>query len=118
GAPEGAAGPWMQSCIMSAIDTEEDAMTTSPNTAPRLMRAAWYERKGPAREVLQVGQLALPEPGAGEVRVRVHVSGINPSDTKGRGVWAGNTTMLFPRIVPHQDGAGAIDAVGVDVPPS
>jgi NADPH2:quinone reductase len=82
------------------------------------MRAAWYERKGPAREVLQVGQLALPEPGAGEVRVRVHVSGVNPSDTKGRGVWAGNTTMSFPRIVPHQDGAGVIDAVGADVPPS
>jgi NADPH:quinone reductase len=93
-------------------------MTTSPHAGPRLMRAAWYERKGPAREVLQVGQLARPEPGPGEVRVRVHVSGINPSDTKGRGVWAGNTTMLFPRIVPHQDGAGAIDAVGTDVPPA
>jgi NADPH2:quinone reductase len=90
----------------------------STSDSQRLMHAAWYERKGPAREVLQVGQLAVPEPGPGEVRVHVHVSGVNPSDTKGRGGWGGNTTMLYPRIVPHQDGAGVIDAVGADVPPS
>jgi len=82
------------------------------------MHAAWYERKGAAREVLQIGQMAQPEPGLGEVRVRVAVSGINPSDTKNRGGWLGQSAMPFPRIVPHQDGAGEIDAVGADVPAS
>jgi len=79
------------------------------------MRAAWYERKGPAREVLQLGELPTPEPGPGEVRVRVHVSGVNPSDTKNRAGWQGNLAMPFPRIIPHQDGAGVIDAVGEGV---
>jgi NADPH2:quinone reductase len=82
------------------------------------MRAAWYERKGAARDVLQVGELPIPEPGPGEVRVKVTVSGINPSDTKGRGTWRGQTEMPFPRIIPHQDGSGVIDAVGADVPAS
>jgi len=82
------------------------------------MRAAWYERKGAAREVLQIGELPIPEPGPGEVRVRVAVSGVNPSDTKGRGIWRGQTEMPYPRIIPHQDGAGVIDAVGADIPDS
>src|SRR5262245_21403278 len=79
------------------------------------MRAAWYERKGAAREVLQVSEMPIPEPGPGEVRVRVAVSGINPSDTKGRGIWRGQTEMPYPRIIPHQDGSGVIDAVGAQV---
>ena len=84
--------------------------------SPRLMRAAWYERKGTAREVLEVGQLPIPEPGLGEVRVHVAVSGINPSDTKARGgAGIGPKAMPFPRVVPHQDGAGVIDAVGADM---
>lgn len=87
-------------------------------TRTQQMRAAWYERKGAAREVLQVGVLPIPEPGPGEVRVRIAVSGINPSDTKGRTGWRGQTEMPFPRIIPHQDGAGVIDAVGADVPAS
>ena len=41
--------------------------------------AAWYERPGQAADVLQVGETADPEPGPGEVRVRVAVSGINPT---------------------------------------
>ncbi len=77
------------------------------------MRAAWYERQGPPREVLQVGEVPLPEPGPGEVRVRVHVSAVNPSDTKNRGGWSG--PLAFPRVIPHQDGAGTIDAVGPGV---
>jgi len=75
------------------------------------MRAAWYDRPGPAAEVLQVGEMPEPEPGPGEVRVRVALSGVNPGDTKKRGDWLGNP-MPFPRIVPHGDGAGVIDAVG------
>jgi NADPH2:quinone reductase len=80
------------------------------------VKAAWYERKGPAREVLQVGTLPDPEAGPGQVRVRVHSSAVNPSDTKGRSGFGGNLAMPFPKIVPHQDGAGIIDAVGPGVP--
>src|SRR3954452_19306676 len=78
------------------------------------MRAAWYERPGRAAEVLQVGETADPEPSAGEVRVRLALSGVNPGDTKKRGDWLGNR-MPFPRVVPHSDGAGVIDAVGEGV---
>lgn len=77
------------------------------------MRAAWYEKNGPAAEVLRVGEMPVPEPGPGEVRVRVVASGLNPTDVKSR---AGSRPMGFPRVVPHQDGAGVIDAVGPGVP--
>ncbi|MDF2765090.1 MAG: NADPH:quinone reductase [Rhodospirillales bacterium] len=77
------------------------------------MKAAWYERNGPAREVLQVGTLADPVPGPGEVLVRVHVSGVNPSDVKSRAGARGG--MAFARIVPHSDGAGVVEAVGPGV---
>jgi NADPH:quinone reductase len=80
------------------------------------MNAAWYEGKGPARQVLTVGQMADPNPLSGEVLVEIAASGVNPSDTKGRGGARGNTTMPFPRIIPHQDGAGTIVAVGDGVP--
>lgn len=77
------------------------------------MKAAFYERVGPAKEVLQLGDLPRPEPAAGEVRVRVHWSGVNPSDVKSRmGLRAG---MPFPRVIPHSDGMGVIDAVGEGV---
>lgn len=79
------------------------------------MKAAWYERKGPAREVLQLGERPTPEPAPGEVRVRVHRSAVNPSDTKQRGGLRGNVVMPFPYVIPHQDGAGVIDAVGAGV---
>jgi|SRR5215210_4227574 len=82
-----------------------------------LVIAAWYERPGPAKEVLEVGQMPDPEPGTGEVRVAVRVSGVNPGDTKKRGDWVG-FGMAFPRVIPHSDGAGVIDAVGDGVEPS
>jgi NADPH:quinone reductase len=78
------------------------------------MLAAWYDRQGPADVVLQVGDLPPPEPAAGEVRVRIGCSGVNPGDTKKRSGWQGNP-MAFPRIIPHSDGAGVIDAVGAGV---
>ena len=78
------------------------------------MRAVWYERQGAPHEVLEVGEMATPEPGPGEVRVRIQASGVNPSDTYGRSGRFGG--MSFPRVVPHQDGAGVIDAVGSGVP--
>ncbi|MEY9964743.1 NADPH2:quinone reductase [Streptacidiphilus sp. MAP12-16] len=75
------------------------------------MLASWYDRQGPAAEVLQVGELPDPQPGPGEVRVRVRVSGVNPGDTKKRRGWLGST-MPFPRVIPHSDAAGVVDAVG------
>ncbi len=78
------------------------------------MRACWYEAAGPAREVLQVGDLAQPTPGPGEVLVRVHVSGVNPTDIKRRA--GGRGGLPFPRIVPHFDAGGVIEAVGEGVP--
>jgi len=80
------------------------------------MKAVYYERKGPAAEVLVVGQLPEPQPGPGEVRVKLRFSGINPTDTKLRGGWDGDMKMPFARIVPHQDGAGVIDKIGAGVP--
>lgn len=78
------------------------------------MRAAWYEQKGEARAVLQVGEVARPVPSAGEVLVRVRASGVNPSDTKARSGFGGSR-MPFARVIPHQDGAGVIEAVGAGV---
>lgn len=78
------------------------------------MRAAFYERTGEAGDVLRYGELADPEPGPGEVRIQLHRSGVNPSDVKQR-AGRGLSTMPFPRIVPHSDGAGVIDAVGTGV---
>jgi NADPH:quinone reductase len=81
------------------------------------MRAVWYERQGPAGDVLQVGDLPDPEPGPGEVRVRVTLSGVNPGDTKKRRGWLGSA-MPYPRVIPHSDGAGVVDSVGVGVDPT
>ena len=78
------------------------------------MQAAFYERTGPAREVLQWAELPDPSPGDGEVRVRLQWSGVNPSDAKSR---SGLRTSVLPfaRIIPHSDGMGVIDAVGSGV---
>ncbi|HEV7256130.1 MAG TPA: NADPH:quinone reductase [Mesorhizobium sp.] len=79
------------------------------------MKAVWYERNGPAREVLQFGDIPDPQPGPGEVRVRVYASGVNPSDWKTR---SGSRPMIAPRVIPHSDGAGVIDQVGAGVDPA
>jgi NADPH:quinone reductase len=82
-----------------------------------MMLAVWYDRQGPANEVLQVADLPTPEPGPGEVRVRVSYSGVNPGDTKKRRGWLGST-MPYPRVIPHSDGAGVIESVGESVDPA
>jgi NADPH2:quinone reductase len=80
------------------------------------MRAAYYESNGPAREVLHLAEVETPQTGRGEVRVRLLTSGVNPSDVKSR---AGLTRKIaFPRVIPHSDGAGEIDAVGEGVSPT
>ena len=76
------------------------------------MKAVCYERFGPADEVLTLGEMADPVPGPGEVLVRVRASGVNPSDVKLRSGARPGAVMAFPRIVPHSDGAGVIEAVG------
>ncbi len=78
------------------------------------MRAAQYERPGPAAEVLSLVDLPDPSPGPDEVRVRLSWSGVNPSDVKSRASIR-SKTLPFPRIVPHSDGAGVIDQVGEGV---
>src|SRR3569623_2384155 len=75
------------------------------------MRAAYYERTGPAGEVLQIGEMPAPVPGAGEVRVRLRWSGVNPSDVKSR-MGLRSKQLPFPRVVPHSDGMGVIESVG------
>jgi NADPH2:quinone reductase len=75
------------------------------------MRVAWYEKQGPPREVLQVGQMPDPLPAAGEVRIRIAASGINPGDIKKRQDAFGYG-MAYPRVIPHSDGAGQVDRVG------
>jgi NADPH2:quinone reductase len=81
------------------------------------MEAAWYEKQGPADEVLIVGEMPDPQPEPGEVRIRVAASGINPGDVKKRQDTFG-VGMPYPRVIPHSDGAGTIDSVGEGVPAS
>ena len=80
------------------------------------MKAAWYTEAGPAQQVLTHGAQPNPEPGAGEVRVRIYVSGVNPSDVKARSGARG--PLRFPFQIPHSDGAGIVERVGAGVDPS
>src|ERR1700683_3329690 len=79
------------------------------------MKAALYSTTGPAAEVLRVEEIDRPQPGPGEVLVRVRASGLNPTDYKAR---AGVTPRPIDGFqIPHQDGAGIIEAVGPGVDP-
>ncbi len=77
------------------------------------MKAAYYESVGPALEVIRVGERPTPQPAPGEVRIRMHASGVNPSDVKSRAGSRG--PLAWPWVIPHSDGAGIIDAVGSGV---
>lgn len=78
------------------------------------MQAAFYQATGIAREVLRLEELPDPQPGPGELRVRLRWSGVNPSDVKSR-LGLRSKVLAFPRIVPHSDGMGVVDAVGASV---
>ena len=78
------------------------------------MRAVWYAKNGPAADVLTIGEIDRPEPGDGDVLVRVHASGINPIDVKWRR--GGRPVPAGEKLVPHFDGAGVIEKVGRGVP--
>ena len=80
------------------------------------MKAAYYESIGPAAEVIRVGERPTPQPAAGEVRIRVHTSGVNPSDVKSRAGSRG--ALTYPYVIPHSDGAGVIESVGSTVDPA
>jgi NADPH2:quinone reductase len=81
------------------------------------VRAIVYSETG-GPDVLRLVERDVPEPGPGEVRVRVSVSGVNPTDWKSRRGGGRGETPPFPEVVPNQDGAGTIDAVGEGVAPS
>jgi len=77
------------------------------------MRAVWYESGGPAAEVLQIGELEAPQPGEGEVRVKIAYSSVNHFDIKKR--VHGAELANWDRVVPHVDGSGEIESVGSGV---
>ena len=79
------------------------------------MRAALYSSTGKASDVLRVEEVGRPEPGPGEVLVRVHASGVNPTDYKARSGAVPRPIDGFQ--IPHQDGAGVIEAAGPGVDP-
>lgn len=79
------------------------------------MFTARYEKHGTASEVFILGDVETPQPGAGQVRVKIAFSGINPTDVKSR---AGAVASVINEFqIPHHDGAGVIDAVGAGVSP-
>lgn len=78
------------------------------------MKVAWYEKQGPAEDVLMVGEMNEPLPLAGEVRIRVAISGVNPGDVKKREDAFG-VGMPYPRVISHSDGSGTVDRVGEGV---
>jgi len=80
------------------------------------MKAALYRKTGAAAEVLTVEDIDRPEPGPGEVLVRVHASGVNPTDCKTRGGLTARPIDEFQ--IPHHDGAGVIEAIGPGVDPA
>lgn len=84
---------------------------THPNSA----RAVVYTRTGGPEVLTLIEKTVLP-PGPGEVQVRIHRSGVNPTDWKSR-VGAGDGAVVDPPQVPNQDGAGVIEAVGPGVDP-
>jgi NADPH2:quinone reductase len=87
---------------------------TSTAGSRQEMRAVVYSQRG-GPEVLRLVERANPEAGPGDVRVRVHVSGVNPTDWKSRRGGREPEPLPFPEVVPNQDGAGTIDAVGEGV---
>ena len=78
------------------------------------MRAIWYKKQGDASKVLVFDEMDRPTPQNDEVLVKVSFSGLNPSDTKRRSGFRGQT-HAFPTIIPHSDGSGIIIAVGSDI---
>jgi NADPH2:quinone reductase len=75
------------------------------------MRSVAYRTTGDS-SVLEPTDFQIPEPGPGDVRVRLVVAGVNPTDWKARAGLTGPQELPFDAVVPGQDGAGVVDAVG------
>jgi NADPH:quinone reductase len=90
-----------------------DAATTADTTGAGLARSVVYRRTG-GPEVLELVEHPLREPGPGEVRVRLHRAGVNPTDWKFRRGTGGDDPVDPPQS-PGQDGAGVVEAVGEGV---
>jgi NADPH2:quinone reductase len=80
------------------------------------MKAVWYTRQGPPAEVLQFGEQPDPHAAAGQVRVKVYASGVNPADTYRRG--GSNFPLEGSLVIPNSDGAGIVDEVGPGADPA
>jgi NADPH2:quinone reductase len=93
---------------------EGSLRSTYVRVSSEFMKAAWYEKQGAARDVLVLGKVDDPQPHAGEVRIRIAFSGVNPGDVKKREDAFG-VGMQYPRVIPHSDGSGTVDAVGEGV---
>ena len=78
------------------------------------MQAVWYNKFGSAENVLEVGEYQTPEPAQGDVKVRIHASGVNPSDTKKR-LGVNPAVLNNGPVIPNSDGSGEIVALGEDV---
>ena len=75
------------------------------------MQAVWYNKFGPAKDVLEIGDYQTPQPERGDVKVRVYASGVNPSDTKKR-LGANPALLNDGSVIPNSDGSGEIVALG------
>lgn len=75
------------------------------------MKALLLDRVGPVGD-LHVGEIPVPEPGAGEIRVRVNAVSLNPVDYKLAG--RGHADWAWPHVL-GLDVAGVVDAVGAEV---
>jgi len=78
------------------------------------MKSVVYSRTGDP-SVLRLVDRDVTEPRPGEVRVRIVVSGVNPTDWKSRLGSRDGAAPPFPEVTPNQDGAGVVDAVGEGV---
>ena len=78
------------------------------------MQAVWYNKFGSAENVLEIGEYQTPEPAQGDVKVRIHASGVNPSDTKKR-LGANPALLNNGPVIPNSDGSGEIVALGEGV---
>lgn len=78
----------------------------APPVTPNMQSIIYRTTGDPS--VLELVERELPHPAPGEVRVRVIVSGVNPTDWKSRR----GATLPFPEVTPNQDGAGIVDALG------
>jgi len=99
-----------RSSVAKRCPTRRRNASDASAIVPR-MQAITYTRTGDS-SVLTLVERATPSPGPGEVRVRIAVSGVNPTDWKAR---EGGRPFSFSEVTPNQDGAGTVDAIGEGV---